>query len=124
MSKKKYTEKQRLARLEAVNRYQARNPQKVHQRLKDRREKIRLALLAGYSQGTMKCARCGFADLRVLQLDHINGGGSRYRGAGNNYTEYLSLIRAGFPPGYQILCSNCNWIKRAENGEHRKAWNG
>lgn len=66
-----------------------------------------------------KCCRCGFSDLRALQIDHVNGGGHRARSGLNYRTAMYDLVRAlraGQPtPDYQLLCANCNWIKRYEN---------
>lgn len=65
------------------------------------------------------CSRCGFNDSRALQIDHVRGNGredrkkffsSMYR----YYSHVLKLIDSG---DYQILCANCNWIKRHENKE-------
>lgn len=84
-----------------------------------RRAQTRLDVIMAYSGGTMRCVRCGFSDLRALQVDHINGGGQRQRMAFKNKDSFfISLKRLGFPEGYQVLCANCNWIKRAENGEY------
>jgi len=67
-----------------------------------------------------KCARCGFSDPRALQIDHIFGGGAKELKK-NEYYKYLKRILAMPNPNekYQILCANCNWIKRAENKETR-----
>jgi hypothetical protein len=62
------------------------------------------------------CGRCGFDDERALQLDHINGGGaseSKRLGVAAFYRQILD----GRRPDIQLLCANCNWIKRAENHE-------
>ena len=57
--------------------------------------------------------------MRALQLDHIEGGGNKDRQAkGTGSTFYAWLKRNGYPPGYQVLCANCNYIKRFENREH------
>ena len=80
-------------------------------RLKLRRQA--LAILGG------KCCRCGFDDYRALQVDHINGGGraeQEIRGNGGIYRK----IRDGETEEYQLLCSNCNWIKKYERNEFRK----
>jgi len=68
-----------------------------------------------------KCVRCGFDDERALQIDHINGGGAREfekLGHGEVYYRYL-LDLPKIEKTYQLLCANCNWIKRVENGEER-----
>lgn len=70
-----------------------------------------------------KCVRCGFSDIRGLQIDHINGGGGRERKSDNllhkNQVHYYKHIIKTNGEGYQLLCANCNQIKRYENEEHR-----
>lgn len=65
-----------------------------------------------------KCCRCGFADRRALQIDHVNGGGKsellKYGGGSSTYLKKVLSAPAGI---YQLLCANCNWIKRWENNE-------
>ena len=63
-----------------------------------------------------KCRGCGTTDHRVLQVDHIGGNGNLERK--RTYREaILQKIRQGEIGGYQLLCANCNWIKRLEQGE-------
>jgi len=67
-----------------------------------------------------KCAHCGFTDYRALQIDHIEGGGMKdIRSFGNMRTYYKNVMNDKTAK-YQILCANCNWIKRHENNENRK----
>lgn len=61
------------------------------------------------------CVRCSFSDPRTLQIDHRNGGGSRERAKIGQHGIYRRVLR--HPEDYQLLCANCNWIKRYENGE-------
>jgi len=83
------------------------------------RTKQRFAVLWHYSNGTMACVKCEFSDIRALVLDHINGGGTEHRREmGNGINVWLWLARHGFPPGYQILCANCNAIKAREENEY------
>ena len=76
-----------------------------------------------------KCVKCGFSDPRALQIDHIQAIGNatkrkRTRGSSlNGYGLILEAIRSGKPHNYQLLCANCNWIKRWEKGEHDKSQN-
>lgn len=66
------------------------------------------------------CMRCGFSDIRALQVDHIGGGGcSELRGT--NRKKYYTSVLFDKSGKYQLLCANCNWIKKHENNEHR--WN-
>jgi len=68
--------------------------------------------------GGVKCNHCGFSDQRALQIDHKNGGGTKERkGLHENPKAFYRLISKN-PNNYQILCANCNWIKRFEKGEH------
>ena len=63
-----------------------------------------------------KCRRCGFSDERALQIDHIAGNGCKERALGS-YRLYRRVL--AHKKDYQLLCANCNWIKRFENNEHR-----
>ena len=63
------------------------------------------------------CVRCGFTDERALQIDHIDGCGVVERVRTDVRTIYFRVSR-GETAGFQILCANCNWIKRVENDEH------
>ncbi len=63
------------------------------------------------------CTHCGFADIRALQIDHIHGGGSQeHRNGYGWYKDILASIekRDG---KFQLLCANCNWIKKHEQKE-------
>lgn len=65
------------------------------------------------------CCRCGFSDHRALQIDHINGGGCTELKSLDR-KKYIKIVSDSFLSGekkYQLLCANCNWIKRFENGE-------
>lgn len=71
--------------------------------------------------GGTKCCKCGFNDIRALSIDHINGGGNLHRrelfgkNAGGQF--YNWLRNNGYPTGFQVLCMNCQFIKRHENKE-------
>lgn len=71
-----------------------------------------------------KCVRCGFNDRRALQIDHIGGHGAKdIQGNGGYNSIYLRKVIKSFLVGegiYQLLCANCNWIKRSENNETRE----
>lgn len=65
----------------------------------------------------------GCTDPRCLQIDHKDGGGYRAtQKAGNNYA-HLKEIAADpeIHEHYQLLCANCNWIKRHVNREFGKS---
>lgn len=106
----------RDCRLSTLQRYRATESGKVVSRatnvksLKNLRSRV-LEFLGG------KCVQCGIDDWRVLQVDHVNGGGRReVRSLGGcTYSFWRRVFK--FPAEYQILCANCNWIKVYEKGE-------
>ena len=70
-----------------------------------------------------KCVKCGFEDRRALQIDHINGGGSKERKERPYKGSFHKSVLKSFMAKenkYQLLCANCNWIKRVENNEIRE----
>jgi len=77
-------------------------------------KRMRLDLL-GFLGGV--CVHCGFSDARALQIDHVNGGGTKQRKELGRDTKYSQYIRE-HTTEFQLLCANCNWIKRAENREY------
>jgi len=79
----------------------------------------RLELLRLYGG---KCTRCGFDDFRALQIDHIDGGGTRECRAIGRHNMYKKMVESKslHKNEYQILCANCNWIKRYENNETKR----
>jgi len=62
-----------------------------------------------------QCCRCGFDNWKALQIDHVNGGGHQERKKLGEYKMYKRVLQ--FSEDYQLLCANCNWIKRVDNGE-------
>ena len=65
-----------------------------------------------------KCKKCNNEDPRVLQIDHVFGGGNRE--TEKNYYRYHKRVLKEIKEGsnkYQLLCANCNCIKRYENRE-------
>jgi hypothetical protein len=90
--------------------YYAENKEDVLAQMKDRREDIRVRVYGVYSGGIPKCFLCEELKLRFLCLDHITGGGNIHREFLGRKTEryLLWLEKSGFPPGYRVLCHNCN----------------
>lgn len=63
------------------------------------------------------CNRCGFEDRRALQIDHVNGGGNQEHSEFKSNIAYMRKVLADTSGTYQILCANCNWIKKSERME-------
>jgi len=67
-----------------------------------------------------RCAICGFADVRALQVDHVNGGGRQEKtGLHNPLALYRRILKV-HGLGYRVLCANCNVIKAREQGEYKR----
>ena len=66
------------------------------------------------------CKNCGFDDIRALQIDHIFGNGPEMRLSKPGIMKYYLENPDTAYEDLQILCANCNWIKRSVNGETRK----
>jgi hypothetical protein len=80
-----------------------------------RKHKVKLKQLVveKYSNGTMKCALCEEKRLPCLSIDHIDGGGTAHRksimvSAGLHFYHWLK--REKFPPGFRVLCMNCQFM--------------
>ena len=85
---------------------------------KVRRAKLRLKREVFEAYGGCRCACCGETTFEFLSIDHVDGGGTRHRktlGEKSSRTLYLWLRRNNFPPGYRVLCFNCN-CSRGFNG--------
>jgi len=97
-------------------RYRTKYPEKVKERIKQWRKQTRMKALVHYSGDPPKCACCGESTYEFLTIDHINGGGNKHRkklrkikiGFGNEIYRWLKI--AGYPPGFRILCYNCNQV--------------
>jgi hypothetical protein len=80
------------------------------------RRRLKLKVLSVYSDGKMACACCGISYIEFLTIDHLEGGGARHRReVGNGKLNngggafYDWLKKNNFPPGYRVLCQNCNF---------------
>ena len=99
----------RKIRAERTRKYRERVGRSVmREQERSQNDQLREQVLEQYGK---KCNKCGYnADLRVLQLDHINGNGNKER-----RTIGVRGIRRNAlknPEQYQLLCPTCNWIKR------------
>jgi hypothetical protein len=63
------------------------------------------------SDGTLGCK-----DFRLLQIDHVFGGGEAERKT-LHIQAFLKKVLADTSGKYQLLCASCNWLKRYLNHE-------
>lgn len=82
--------------------------------------KIKKVLFEGYDN---KCSCCAESEPKFLSIDHVNNDGNIERGSRKNPKSgsyginlYKKIIEQNFPTRYQLLCMNCNFGKRMNNG--------
>jgi hypothetical protein len=88
--------------------------------VKAKRQRIKDAVFGAY--GGYHCACCGETERSFLTIDHVANDGAKFRrevlggrtAAGSQ--TYRWLVEHNFPAGYQVLCMNCQWGKRMNNG--------
>jgi len=86
-----------------------------------RYRKLKDELFSAY--GGYICSCCGETEPMFLTIDHEDGNGADHRRSmtakGRNYRDatgyktYRWLKNNGYPPGFRVLCANCN------HGSHR-----
>lgn len=108
------TQKDRTNLRNNSNRSYAKNKKKYT--LEERERSLRYKKAAFALLGN-KCAHCGITDFRVLQFDHINGGGVKELRNSSHSTDLRYRRVLENPERFQLLCANCNMIKRYENRE-------
>jgi hypothetical protein len=77
--------------------YRNTNRELMNERGREYRAKLRYEVINAYGS---KCVCCGETTFQFLAIDHING-----------TMTYLWLKNHGWPPGFQVLCHNCNLAK-------------
>lgn len=80
------------------------------------RERLAALRLEVFEKLGRACRRCGFDDVRALQIDHVYGDGRADNESHRGIRFYLKIL-ADKTGAHQILCANCNWIKRHINSE-------
>jgi hypothetical protein len=116
-SQKEWRERNPGAAETAQRRWLERNPEWRVQITKKYRDQNRQAAFLAY--GGFRCACCGETEPMFLTIDHIENDGNVHRRATRTKggSEFFAwLRRQGYPPGFQVLCRNCNWGKHANGG--------
>lgn len=96
------------------------NKERYNSKSRERRRGLKLDAFNAY--GGPVCACCGEVHLEFLSIDHIYGDGAEHRrdlleergwkGGSSQMTgahAYLWLKKNGYPPGFRVLCMNCNF---------------
>lgn len=90
---------------------------------------VRLRNNAMNAYGGFICSWCGIDEPLVLTIDHIDNDGSAHRKrlsrSSRDTRTFLRWLRDNnYPPGFQVLCFNCNWAKHRNNGVLLKSLEG
>jgi hypothetical protein len=81
--------------------------------------RLKIAALKAYGPLCCSCPNCPERHnpkLAFLTLDHVNGGGNKHKTELKVNKLYRWLKNQGYPPGYQVLCFNCNSGRSINSG--------
>jgi hypothetical protein len=89
------------------------NGDRNRQDSRDRKHLDKVAAFDAYGGSVCRC--CGETELEFLSIDHVNEDGAAHRkelsGSGGGHDMYRWLRLHNYPPGFQVLCMNCNFAK-------------
>lgn len=88
------------------------------------RQRLRDETFAAYGGYRCSCPGCAVTEPKVLTIDHTNNDGAQHRrsiGATRRHEMtgvlfYAWLKKKKFPPGFGVMCMNCNFGKRMNGG--------
>jgi len=102
--------------------WQKEHPDRVKKTAIEGKQNCKFSVMAIYSEGQPKCACCGETEITFLTIDHINNDGAKQRRGifGNRiiggYAFYSWIIKNDFPTDLQVLCMNCQFGRKFNNG--------
>jgi len=88
------------------------NKIKIDRKKKETHQELRKRVLESYSKGKPKCVQCGVTGIPFLNMDHIDG--RKQMETDWDTGKFYRYLDKEHPPGYQVLCYNCNMIKELE----------
>ena len=89
--------------------------------VKQTRDQIRYAAIDAYG-GKCACPGCSETNKAFLCIDHIDGGGNKHRKSIGQSNFFRWLRQNNYPPGFQVLCANCNQAKQWCGGVCPHEW--
>jgi len=113
-------ENARKMKRERMREYRKQNPEKYRKQSRQAKSKLKSKIfdMYGYS-----CVKCGFSNIKALTLDHINNDGAIDRKKHGERGVYLRALIPENKKEFQILCMNCQFIKRYEpGGDYYESW--
>ena len=94
---------------QARQRYYKKNGERTRHERRNQYQEQKEVVIRHYGG---ECEACGERESDVLTVDHINGDGAEHRKEVPASQIHAWLIRNEFPPGFRILCFNCNHRSR------------
>ena len=91
-------------------RYSAAHRQEIRDRANAERARLRLEVIAAYG-GRCSCPGCHVVHAELLTVDHVEGDAHHRQNRWSTRDIYKQIVKAGFPPDYQLLCGSCNLAK-------------
>lgn len=110
-SRARYQDPQyRRIAIERQREHYRKNRERKTQQARYYRQNLRAEALVAYGGEYAACACCEEWRWQFLEIDHMNNDGAQHRKElKDSSTAVLRwLRRQGYPPGYQVLCRNCN----------------
>lgn len=107
LRRKRNPEKYRLIKKLDYQKHKKENQKKA----RENRQRNRKIVLGHYSNGTFKCYCCGESQYMFLSVDHLENNGAEHRKQIGSSQLYNWLIKNNFPPGFGVMCYNCNIVK-------------
>jgi hypothetical protein len=105
-----WLEKRRAYQREYMRAYNAKNRERVNANHRERaRERYAKWKAKAHKALGGCCSDCRINDVRVLQIDHVNGGGRKHRMSVGGVKLFEHVV--DHPEEYQLLCANCHMIK-------------
>jgi hypothetical protein len=81
-----------------------------------KRLQLKKQALAHYGGEQCSCNGCNASAIEWLTIDHVNGFGEKHReaiGTRSGFLFYRWLKKNNYPPGFRVLCFNCNCARGA-----------
>lgn len=74
-------------------------------------QKLKEAAFQAYGGYKCACPGCDVTEPQFLQIDHLLDDGAIHREVIGRGGLYAWLKKHNYPPGFQVLCANCNFAK-------------
>ena len=80
---------------------------------KEKNRVLKKEVLQAYGGFRCSCpGGCTETHIRFLTIDHIHNDGAKHRREIGSVNIYTWLKNNNYPPGFRVLCMNCNWARR------------